>query len=77
MFIADIVDVLRWSAGEDVGIGGGQGWPFEAMLNNLTATALGGKEVQFFLNLFKYKEGKKCNKKVYPTYISSIDRVYF
>lgn len=51
MFIADIVDVLRWSAGEDVGIGGGQGWPFEAMLNNLTATALGGKEVQFFLSI--------------------------
>lgn len=28
---------------DDVDIGGGQGWPLEAMLNNLTATALGGE----------------------------------
>lgn len=33
--------VLVWCL-KDGGIGGGQGWPFEAMLNNLTATALGG-----------------------------------
>lgn len=50
MFIADIVNGLRWSVGEDVGIGGGQGWPFEAMLNNLTATALGGKGTFFIQN---------------------------
>lgn len=37
--------VVWW---KDAGIGGGQGWPFEAMLNNLTATALGGKNVHEF-----------------------------
>lgn len=36
-------DGLCASGVNDVDIGGGQGWPLEAMLNNLTATALGGK----------------------------------
>lgn len=36
------VDGLWTSGAYDVDIGGGQGWPLEAMLNNLTATALGG-----------------------------------
>lgn len=37
-----------WSgrSGEDGGIGRGREGPFGAMLNNLTATALGGKDAQ-------------------------------
>lgn len=44
MFVAIIVNGLWCGGADDVDIGGGQGWPFEAMLNNLTATALGGKQ---------------------------------
>lgn len=38
-------DGFRGGARDNVDIGGGQGWPFEAMLNNLTATALGGESL--------------------------------
>lgn len=38
-----LVHGLWGCAADDGDIGGGQGWPFEAMLNNLTATALGGE----------------------------------
>lgn len=46
---SDVAIGLCGCVADDVDIGGGQGWPLEAMLNNLTATALGGK-----LSLFLY-----------------------
>lgn len=47
-FVNICPNVLCEDGTEDGSIGGGQGWPFEAMLNNLTATALGGM-IMFFL----------------------------
>lgn len=42
----EVKEEIVWSSrsGEDGGIGRGREGPFGAMLNNLTATALGGKD---------------------------------